>query len=167
MIDLASGTRITHMVAAAADSRWLFATEGGFGFAARLGDMTSRQRGGKAFVTLETGDTLLRPVPLFEGASQVALYSARGKLLVIGLDEVKVLAGGGRGTILMGLDGTDKLAQTVPLGKGGLRATGIYRNKPIEDILVGATLAVYVGKRARKGRQLDVRPKQPVLSPVL
>lgn len=167
MIDLASGTRITHMVAAAPDSRWLFATEGGFGFAARLGDMTSRQRGGKAFVTLEAGDALLRPVPLFEGAAQLALYSARGKLLVIGLDEVKVLAGGGRGTILMGLDGADKLAQTVPLGKGGLRATGIYRNKPIEDILTGATLAVYVGKRARKGRQLDVRGKQPVLSPVL
>ena len=49
----------------------------------------------------------------------------------------------------------------------GLRATGIYRNKMTEDILAGADLAVYVGKRARKGRALDVRPKQPLLSPVL
>ena len=31
----------------------------------------------------------------------------------------------------------------------------------------GADLTVYVGKRARKGRALDVRPKQPLLSPVL
>lgn len=82
------------------------------------------------------------------------------------LDEVKSLSGGGRGTILMGLDTADKLDQTVPIGAAGLRAAGIYRNKQTEDILAGAALAPYVGKRARKGRQLNVRPRQPVLSPV-
>lgn len=167
MIDLASGTRIVHMIAAAADTRWLFTTQKGFGFIARLSDMTSRQRGGKGFITLEDGDVLLRPVPVFEGAQRLALLSAKGKFLVFGLDEVKTLAGGGRGTILMGLDGSDTLAQVVPIGVKGLRAAGMYRNKQVEDILAGADLQPYVGKRARKGRQLDVRPKQPVLSPVL
>jgi len=167
MIDLEPGTRIVHSIAAAADTRWLLATQRGFGFATRLGDMVSRQRGGKQFITLEQGDALLRPVPLFEGARQLALLSAKGKFLVFGLDEVKTLAGGGRGTILIGLDAADKLAQTVPVGPAGLRAAGIYRNKPTEDILAGAALEAYVGKRARKGRALDVRPKQPVLSPVL
>lgn len=166
MIDLASGTRILHMIAAAPDTRWLFATEGGFGFIARLSDMISRQRGGKQFITLEEGDALLRPVPVFEGAQRLALLSAKGKFLLFGLDEVKTLAGGGRGTILMGLDGNDTLAQAVPIGPKGLRATGTYRNKQVEDILAGADLQAYVGKRARKGRQLDVRPKQPLLSPV-
>ncbi|WBX90049.1 DNA topoisomerase IV subunit A [Achromobacter mucicolens] len=167
MIDLESGTRIVHTIAASADSRWLLATRGGYGFGAKLSDMVSRQRAGKQFITLETGDELLRPVPLFAGAQQLALLSQKGKFLVFGLDEVKSLAGGGRGTILMGLDGADKLDQTVPIGTLGLRATGIYRNKMTEDILAGADLAVYVGKRARKGRALDVRPKQPLLSPVL
>ena len=37
MIDLESGSRIVHMIAAAADSRWLLATRGGYGFAAKLG----------------------------------------------------------------------------------------------------------------------------------
>ncbi|OZI24351.1 DNA topoisomerase IV subunit A [Bordetella genomosp. 7] len=167
MIDLGPGTRIVHSVVASADTRWLLATQRGFGFAVRHGDMMSRQRAGKQFITLEQGDALLRPVPLFEGARQLALLSAKGKCLVFGLDEVKVLSGGGRGTVLMGLDAADKLAQTVPVGAGGLRAAGIYRNKPTEDILAGAALEPYVGKRARKGRMLDVRPKQPVLSPVL
>ncbi|CAM3760144.1 DNA topoisomerase IV subunit A [Bordetella tumulicola] len=167
MIDLTPGTRIVHSIAAAADSRWLLATQRGFGFATKLSDMMSRQRAGKQFITLEPGDALLRPVPLFSGARQLALLSAKGKCLVFGLEEVKSLSGGGRGTILMGLDGTDKLEQAVPIGAGGLRATGIYRNKPTEDILVGSALDLYVGKRARKGRALDVRPKQPVLSPVL
>ncbi|MBV7482335.1 DNA topoisomerase IV subunit A [Bordetella sp. BOR01] len=167
MIDLAPGTRIVHSIAASPDSRWLLATQRGFGFATRLGDMVSRQRGGKQFITLEAGDALLRPVPLFDGARQLALLSAKGKFLVFGLDEVKALSGGGRGTTLIGLDAADKLAQTVPIGAAGLRATGIYRNKVTEDILAGAALQPYVGKRARKGRALDVRPKQPVLSPVL
>ncbi|ANY15334.1 DNA topoisomerase IV subunit A [Bordetella pseudohinzii] len=167
MIDLEAGTRIVHTVAAAPDSRWLLATQSGYGFATRLSDMSSRQRAGKQFVTLEKGDALLRPVPLFEGANQLALLSSKGKLLVFGLDELKSLSGGGRGTILMGLDANDRLDQAVPIGAGGLRAAGIYRNKPTEDVLVGATLAPYVGKRARKGRALDVRPKQPLLSPVL
>jgi topoisomerase-4 subunit A len=167
MIDLAPGTRIVHSIAAAPDSRWLIATQRGFGFAAKLSDMSSRQRAGKQFITLEEGDALLRPVPLFQGAQQLALLSVKGKFLVFGLDEVKSLAGGGRGTILMGLDGADKVDQVVPVGALGVRAAGIYRNKHTEDILVGDTLALYVGKRARKGRALDVRPKQPVLSPVL
>lgn len=166
MIDLEAGTRIVHMLAATPGSRWLLATRGGFGFAARLGDMAGRQRAGKQFVSLEAGDQLLRPVPLFEGATQLALLSAKGKFLVFGLDEVKALSGGGRGTILMGLDANDGVEQVVPIGRAGLRVAGIYRNKPVEDVLAGAALAVYVGKRARKGRQLDVRVKQPVLSPV-
>ncbi|MBR8652065.1 DNA topoisomerase IV subunit A [Achromobacter sp. Marseille-Q0513] len=167
MIDLESGSRIVHMIAASADSRWLLATRGGYGFAARFSDMFSRQRAGKQFITLEAGDELLRPVPLFDGATQLALLSHKGKFLVFGLDELKSLSGGGRGTILMGLDTADKLDQAVPIGAAGLRAAGVYRNKHTEDILAGAALTPYVGKRARKGRQLDVRPKQPVLSPVL
>jgi topoisomerase-4 subunit A len=167
MIDLETGTRIVHMIAAPADSRWLFATEGGFGFIARLGDMSSRQRGGKQFITLESGDALLRPVPVFDGATRLALLSGKGKFLLVDLDEVKTLAGGGRGTTLMGLDASDKLAQAVPVGKQGLRATGVYRNKQVEDVLAGSALDLYLGKRARKGRQLDVRPRQPLLSPVI
>jgi topoisomerase-4 subunit A len=106
-------------------------------------------------------------VPLFSGAKRLALLSGKGKFLVFGLDEVKVQPGGGRGTILMGLDDKDGLAQVVPIGAGGLRVAGIYRNKPTEDILAGKDLDPYPGKRARKGRLLDARPKEPVLSPVI
>jgi topoisomerase-4 subunit A len=167
MIDLEAGRRIVHTLVAAADSRWLFTTQQGFGFSARLGDMVSRQRAGKQFISLEKDDVLLRPVPLFTGATELALLSAKGKFLVFGLDEVKALGGGGRGTILIGLDTNDTLQQAVPVGAAGLRVAGIYRNRPAEDILAGADLAVYLGKRARKGKLLSVRPKNPILSPVL
>jgi topoisomerase-4 subunit A len=167
MIDLEPGSHIEHMIAAAADSKWLLSTSQGFGFSTKLSDMTSRQRAGKQFVTLEEKDRLLRPVPLFELATHVAFLTSRGKLLVIALDEVKSLASGGRGTILMGIDAPDVLTQTVPVSKAGLRVTGTYRTKQVQDILSGALLDIYVSKRARKGRLLDIRSKEPILSPVL
>ncbi len=167
MIDLDPGSQIGHIVAAAPDTRWLLTTKLGFGFSARISDMTSRQRAGKQFVTLEDKDTLLRPVPLFPSAIHVAFFSTRSRLLVIAVDEVKSLAGGGRGTTLMGLDAPDTLAQTLPLSAAGMRVTGIYRNKQVEDILSGPPLLAYLSKRARKGKLLDVRVKEPVLSPVL
>ena len=167
MIELAPGSRIDHMIAAAPDSRWLLSTRQGFGFSARISDMTSRQRAGKQFITLEEKDALLRPVPVFEHAKHVAFLTTRERMLVIPLEEVKILAGGGRGTILIGIDAPDTLAQTVPVSVAGLRVTGTYRNKQVEDILFGTELATYISKRARKGKQLAVRSKQPVLSPVL
>jgi len=167
MIDLEPGSHIEHMIAAAADSKWLLSTRQGFGFSTKLSDMTSRQRAGKQFVTLEEKDRLLRPVPLFASAIHVAFLTSRGKLLVIALDEVKSLASGGRGTILMGIDAPDVLAQSVPVSKAGLRITGTYRTKQVQDILSGALLEIYISKRARKGRLLDIRSKEPVLSPVL
>jgi topoisomerase-4 subunit A len=87
--------------------------------------------------------------------------------LVIPLDEVKTLASGGRGTILMGIDVPDKLAQCIPLSKAGMRVVGLYRNKQVEDVVSGAQLREYLSKRARKGKLLDIRSKNPVLSPVL
>jgi topoisomerase-4 subunit A len=167
MIDLEAGSRIEHMVAAPADSAWLLATQQGFGFIAKISDMTSRQRAGKQFVTLEPKDGLLRPVPMFAQAVRVAFLSTRGRMLLIETTEIKALASGGRGTILMGLDAPDMLAQTVPVSKAGLRVTGTYRNKQVEDVLSGAELASYLSKRARKGKLLAVRSKEPVLSPVL
>ena len=118
-------------------------------------------------MTLEQGDALLRPVPLFEQARHVAFLSRKLRLLVIEAGEIKGLAAGGRGTTLMGIDPPDVLEQVVPITVAGLRASGIYRNKQAEDILAGESLAPYLSKRARKGRQLAVRVKEPVLSPVL
>ena len=167
MVELASGSKIVHFLVAQADARVLLSTERGFGFVARVADMTTRQRTGKQFVTLEDGDVLRQPVPVPAGALDVALLSEKGKFLVFGLDEVKSLSAGGRGTVLLALDPKDTLAQLVVSTASGVRATGIYRNKETEDILNAAALAPYRGKRARKGRPLTVRPKQPILSAVL
>src|SRR6201999_2158025 len=56
LVDIESGTRIVSMIAGAVDVPLLVATSNGFGFACMLGDLVSRQRGGKAFVSIPQED---------------------------------------------------------------------------------------------------------------
>ncbi|HWK61621.1 MAG TPA: DNA topoisomerase IV subunit A [Eoetvoesiella sp.] len=163
MVDVEHGTRIVHMVAGADAQRYVLGTQGGYGFLTTLKDLTTRQRAGKQFVSVEEGDALLKPLALRADDAQLAMLSKKGRFLVIDLAELKVLSGGGRGTILMGLDAPDVIAQWAALGPAGLVASGVYRNKETEIALGPQDLAEYAGKRARKGKTLSVKVKQPVL----
>jgi len=168
MIDLEPGTRIHHMLVGAPDQRVVVATAQGLGFICGLQDMHTRQRAGKQFINLDVGAELLRPVYLRDGDTHLALLTHKEKLLVVALDELRVLAAGGRGTTLMTLDGvgseSDAIAQWTALGAAGLALDGIYRNRPTRRVLAGDELAPYMGKRARKGKLLALKFRQLVLS---
>src|SRR5690606_4103469 len=113
MIDLEPGARIVQMVAGAESGRYLVGTRLGYGFITTLKDMTTRQRAGKQFINLEKDDTLLKPLVLAGDDRQLAMLTGKGRFLVVELAELKTLSGGGRGTVLMGLDAGDGIAQWV------------------------------------------------------
>lgn len=159
MIEIESGARIVHMVAGDAGQRYVFGTRQGYGFITTFRHLTTRQRAGKQFITLEKGDALLKPVALRESDTQLAMLAKKGRFLVVPLQELKTLSGGGRGTILMGLDDGDTLAQWVAVGPRGLQVAGEYRRKDTVIDLAGDELAEYAGKRARKGKLLSVKVK--------
>src|SRR5690606_7121977 len=115
---------------------------------------------------LSENDKLLKPLALHDSDTHVAMISKKGRMLVIALDEIKQLTSGGKGTILMGLDDGDSLAQWISFGEQGLQASGIYRNKETVLELPLSELVDYVGKRARKGKILSLKIKQPKLSAV-
>ncbi|HEY6510570.1 MAG TPA: DNA topoisomerase IV subunit A, partial [Burkholderiaceae bacterium] len=115
-------------------------------------DMQSRQRGGKAFLSVEAGDHLLPPVAVAAEHDQLACLSLSGHLLVFPLDEVKLQSNGGRGLTLMAVDAKDPLVSVAPF-HDALTVLGASRaGKPKEETLRGAALAGYSGKRARKGK---------------
>jgi topoisomerase IV subunit A len=153
LIDLEAGTRIAHYFAGAADATLLLAGSGGYGLLARAGDLLGRQRGGKAFLTLEAAESLLPPC-VTGACKQVACLSARGRLLVFALDELKLQGNGGRGLTLIDLEAGDTLAAVAVFGNA-LQVVGTGRGgKPKEDTLKAAALALHIAKRARKGRPL-------------
>jgi len=95
LIELESGTQVAHYVAGPAATLLLLANTGGFGLLAELGDLHSRQRAGKSFLTLEPGEHLLAPAYVGAGCTRVACLAMGGRLLVFPLAELKRLAKGG------------------------------------------------------------------------
>ncbi len=156
LIELEAGTQPAHYFAGAAGRLLLLAGTGGFGLLAHAGDLVSRQRGGKAFLALEGEEKPLPPAVVAEGASRVACLTLTGRLLVFALDELKLQAKGGRGLTLVDLDAKDALVSVAAFG-GALRVLGTGRGgKARDEIVRGAALEGYVGRRARKGRRQDV-----------
>jgi topoisomerase-4 subunit A len=114
--------------------------------------MLGRNRGGKAFLTLEAGERVLPPTSVAAGHSQVACLAMDGRLLVFALDELKLQANGGKGLTLMDVDAKAPLVSVSTLGDS-LRVLGSGRGgKAKDETLKGATLAEHHGKRARKGK---------------
>lgn len=161
-IDLAPGTQAQHYLAGNRTLPLLVWTARGLGFITTLGDCVSRQRGGKTFITLEAGDTLQRPLPLVRSADgrpagRLALLSAQGRLLLYPTAEIKILARGGRGVLLMALDAGETLVSIVQLPgeRDALLLSGKGRGDAERSAtLSAAQLAVYAGKRAKRGRAL-------------
>jgi topoisomerase-4 subunit A len=158
LIDLESGTQPAHYFAGHLQQTLLLANTGGFGLLARVGDLLSRQKGGKSFLSLEADEKPLPP-SLVDAQTQVACLSLAGRLLVFGLDELKLQANGGRGLTLIDLDAKDALVSVAAFGSA-LQLVGTGRGgKAKDELLKAAALAPYHGKRARKGRAQDVMQK--------
>ncbi len=155
LIDLETGTQPAHYFAGSAAQLLLLANTGGFGLMALAGDLVSRQRGGKSFLTLEAGEHLLPPVAVAEAHTRVAVLSLSGRLLVFPRDEVKRQPGGGRGLTLMDVDAKDPMLSVASCAQT-LVVQGLGRgDKPKAESLGAAALAAHEGRRARKGHRIE------------
>jgi len=167
LVEVASGTRLLHYFAGPADTLLLLASTAGNGFTAKAGDMVSRIKAGKAFMTLDEGDEPLAPRVAASDASAVACLSEKGRLLVFGMDELKTLSGGGRGVILMDLEKNEKLLAAQPISQKGTIVSGTGRGGKAQEIVLSANaLAPHIGKRARKGKALEAKIKPLALQAV-
>ena len=158
LIDLESGTQPAHYFAGHLQQTLLLANTGGFGLLARVGDLLSRQKGGKSFLSLEADDKPLPP-SLTDAQTQVACLSLAGRLLIFGLDELKLQSNGGRGLTLIDLEPKDALVSVAAFAQS-LQLLGTGRGgKAKDEVLKAAALVPYQGKRARKGRVQDAMQK--------
>jgi topoisomerase-4 subunit A len=170
LIDLEPGVRILHLLAGPADLPLLIATRAGYGFVCRLGDLVSRVRAGKSFLTLDASvadDAALRFTPIDTAAQdRIACLSGRGRLLVFPASDIKFLTGG-RGVILQELEAGEHLLAAVPVGRKGVLVSGTGRGgKDSSVLLSGVALEAHAGKRARKGKVLASRIKAAGLATV-
>jgi topoisomerase IV subunit A len=153
LADFEAGSQPAHYFAGAPDTLLLLANTGGFGLLAQAGDLVSRQRAGKTFLSLEAGEHVLPPTVVQAKHTRVACLAVSGRLLVFPLSDMKRQANGGRGLTLMDVDAKDPLL-SVATCADALTVHGINRGKPKDEVLKGADLAGHEGKRARKGHKV-------------
>jgi topoisomerase-4 subunit A len=172
LVDLESGTQLLYYFAGPANATLLLSGTGGYGFVATVDNMVSRQKAGKAFVTCNDGETLCGPslvsgahgrvvtagtpaVPVAP-ATHVACASIGGRILTFDITELKAMANGGRGLMLIDLEPKDALAGAAAYTRS-VRIDGIGRGgKEREETLEIRSLNNARSARARKGKAADL-----------
>jgi topoisomerase-4 subunit A len=141
--------------------------------------MLSRQKAGKAFITCNAGDTVCRPSPanvplpagapasaLYTPASHVACASTGGRILTFEISELKPMANGGRGLMLIDLEAKDTLAGAAAYTRS-VKIEGIGRGgKEREETLEIRSLNNARAARGRKGKAADLGFKPTTISRV-
>ncbi len=160
MIELETGTQILHYFAGAASAWLLLSGSGGYGFLATVENMLSRQKAGKAFISCAAGETICRPSPANVApqlaATHVACASTGGRILTFEISELKPMANGGRGLMLIDLEAKDTLAGAAAYTRS-VKISGIGRGgKAREETLEIRSLNNARAARGRKGKAADL-----------
>ena len=165
LIDLESGTQLLHYFAGPAQATLLLSSSAGYGFLATVENMVSRQKGGKAYITCNDGETPCNP-SLASAATHVVCASTGGRILTFELAELKLLANGGRGLMLMDLEPKDSLAGAAAYTRS-VRIAGIGRGaKERDETLEVRSLNNARAVRGRKGKVADLGFKPQTVSRV-
>ena len=139
------------------DARWLLASDAGYGFFVKLGDLHSRNRSGKACLRVPEGGNVLLPAPFpggeFPGPARVVALSSEGRLLVFPATELPELPRG-KGNKLFGISsrkfkaGEERLAAVlVLLPEQSLLLSSNQRTMTLKP----GDLADYGGARSQRG----------------
>ncbi len=157
LIEYQEGGKMAQALSNAPDVRYLFANTGGYGFIASIGDLISRQRAGKAFMSLDKSEKPLPPARIT--GDTVAAVSASGRLLILPLAELKEMARG-RGLMIQSLADNDEMAG-IAVGTGtAFTIQGNGRGgKAQEWRLTAKDMTDYRGPRGRKGRAIPSKIK--------
>jgi topoisomerase IV subunit A len=169
MIELEPGTHLLHYFAGAPSAWLLLSSSGGYGFIATVENMMSRLKAGKAFINVGEGETVCRPspanVPPPAGAqatganapaTHVCCASTLGRILTFEIAELKAMANGGRGLMLIDLEKKDTLAGAAAYTRS-VKISGIGRGgKERDETLEIRSLNNAKAGRGRKGKAADL-----------
>jgi topoisomerase-4 subunit A len=139
------GGKIAHVMTGLPDDELLVAKTSGYGFICTFGDLLSRQKAGKAFLTVEEGAAILPPVRL-AGKDHLAALSEDGRLLVFPLAQMKRLASG-KGVQIIGLRDGESLRTVIATQGPRVTIKGTARNR----LKTLVSEARHLALRARRG----------------
>ncbi|MEZ0153109.1 MAG: DNA topoisomerase IV subunit A [Candidatus Reddybacter sp.] len=139
------------------EQKVLLATDAGYGFVAKMADLYTKNRSGKALISIPKGGQILPPIAdvNVDGALVVAI-SNEGRMLAFPLSELPELARGKGNRIIniptSRLQAREEFMLTVAVVAEG-QSLVIYSGKRHHNVKF-ADLQHYIGERGRRGHKL-------------
>lgn len=152
-----SGASFIGVMMGEADSLFLVASDSGYGYLAKFLDLQTKNKAGKAVLSLPKGARSLPPVPLNNiETDRVAAVTTEGRLLIIPVQELPALAKG-KGIKIIGIPparvaAREEFVQAITIipEDGSLTAYSGQRHVTLK----AKDLEHYYGERGRRGLKL-------------
>lgn len=154
---LVGGESFEHVIMASDEAKFLVGSDAGYGFLGTFKDMVSKNKAGKAYLSLPTAAKVMIPKPVTNPESDWCLtISNEGRMLLFPLKDLPSL-GKGKGNKLINIPGAKAQSReefvtvlaVVPDG-ASLKVTAGKRNMTLS----ASDLEHYYGERGRRGNKL-------------
>ena len=151
------GARFVAVLAGDPGKLYLLASDAGYGFVARLGDLMTRTKSGKSVLSVPKNAQVLPPAAVTDpDTDQIAAVNAQGQMLVIPAAEIPRL-NRGKGIKIQGIN-PKKLASReeymVGVASVAVDASLVLHAGKRHLKLKASDLELYQGDRGRKGKKL-------------
>lgn len=152
------GQSFQAMVMGAPESLWVVASDAGYGFVTKLGDLSTRNKRGKASLTLPAGSKVLPPIELANlEHCRLAVVSNEGRLLIFPASQLPQLARG-KGNKMLGIP-AGRVAERLEYVRDIVVLTGADSQLTLHAgrrhvTIKAENLAHYEGARGRRGLKL-------------
>ena len=158
-INSPSGATFEGLMMGSAEDLYLLASDAGYGFVVKFSDLQTKNKSGKAALTLPKGGQVLQPGPIGTAdnmGAHVVAVSNEGRMLIFPLSELPTMARG-KGNKIIGIPSTrlqsrEEFMVAVCIVREGdslrIHAGKRYVNMKFKE------LDHYIGERGRRGHKL-------------
>ncbi len=151
-----SGATFNGMLMGSDDQRVLLASDAGYGFVAKLSDLQSKNRAGKAVLSLPKGAHVLNPVVLEDDKGFVVAVTTEGRMLVFPIADLPEMARG-KGNKMIGIPSARVAAREEYVVSAAVVGESdtlrVFSGKRYLSMKF-AELEHYMGERGRRGNKL-------------
>jgi topoisomerase IV subunit A len=155
-LNITSGALFTDVLMGADDQKVLLGTDAGYGFVGKIGDLYTKNKAGKAVVSIPKGGRILSPKMVNDANALVAAVSNEGRLLVFPISELPELARG-KGNKIINIPGSRLQAREEFVIDYGVISEGdslVVHSGKRYLVMKAKDLEHYLGERGRRGHKL-------------
>ena len=155
-LNITSGALFTDVLMGADDQKVLLGTDAGYGFVGKIGDLYTKNKAGKAVVSIPKGGRILSPKMVSDANALIAAVSNEGRLLVFPISELPELARG-KGNKIINIPGSRLQAREEFVIDYGVISEGdslVVHSGKRYLVMKAKDLEHYRGERGRRGHKL-------------